>query len=204
VRKATRVVASALGVFAGIGGPEHGIFEIIRGNVSPESVMIASMGPPCDPEQVWHACEPAMTVIPNFLVTGILATIVGAITMVWAGFFVQRKRSGLVLMLLSVALLLVGGGLMPPVIGIVAGVIGTRINTPVKRQPTRVSRFLAALWPWTLVAFLGWMFAQFPFGYFFNDFMMSTGYFFPLLIVGLMILAIVSAFAYDRQHRQRT
>jgi hypothetical protein len=202
MRRATRIVASSLGVFAGIGGPEHGIFEIMRGNVRPESVMIASMRPPCNPEQVWHACEPAMTVIPNFLVTGILATIVGVITMVWAAFFTRRRRGGLVLILLSVALLLVGGGLMPPAIGIIGGVVGTRVNAPVKREATQVSRFLAKLWPWALVAFFTWMLAQFAVGHFFNAFLMRTGYAIPLLIVGLMVLSIVSAFAHDREHKQ--
>jgi hypothetical protein len=109
MRRATRILAAALGVFAGFGGPEHGIFEIMQGNVPPEGIFIASMGPPCNPEEVWHACEPAMTIIPNFLVTGILAVIIGIATMVWAAFFVHRRRGGLVLILLSIALLLVGG-----------------------------------------------------------------------------------------------
>jgi hypothetical protein len=199
MRRATRVVASALGVFAGFGGPEHGVFEIMRGNVRPEGLMIASMGPPCDPEQVWHACEPAMTIIPNSLVTGILAVIVGVVTMIWAGFFVQRKRGGLVLVLLSIVLLLVGGGLFPPLIGIVAGVVGTRINVPVKGQPTRFWGVLGNLWPWPLVGFFVWTLGQFVIGHFFNDFLMNSGFLSPLVIVGLMILSIVSAFAADRQ-----
>jgi hypothetical protein len=197
VRRATRIVASLLGAFAGFGGPEHGVFEIMQGNVRPESFMIVSMGPPCDPDQVWNACEPAMTVVPSFLVTGILSIIVGLITMVWAGFFVQRKRGGLVLILLSIALLLVGGGLFPPLIGIVAGVVGTRINAPAVRRTTGLSRFLAALWPWPLVAFFVWVFGQFVIGYFFNDFLLNSGFLIPFLIIGLMALAIASAFARD-------
>jgi hypothetical protein len=77
MRKATRLVAAALGVFAGFGGPEHGIFEMLQGHVKPEGLMIASMGPPCDPEKVWNLCKPAMTVVPSFLFTGILATLAG-------------------------------------------------------------------------------------------------------------------------------
>ncbi len=145
-----------------------------------------------------------MTIIPNFLVTGILALIVGLITMIWAAFFVHRKRGGLVLILLSIALLLAGGGLFPPLIGVVAGVVGTRINTPVKGQPTRVSGFLARLWPWPLVAFFVWTLGQFVIGHFFNAFLMSSGLFSPLMIIGLMVLSIVSAFAYDRQNRERS
>lgn len=197
MRRATRTVASALGIFAGFGGPEHGVFEIMRGNVRPEGLLIASMGPPCNPEEVWHACEPAMTIIPSFLVTGILAVTVGLATMVWAGFFVQRKRGGLVLILLSVLLLLVGGGLFPPVIGVVAGVVGTRINVPVTRRPTRLSRFLARLWPWPLVTFFVWTLGQFVVGHFFNEFLLNSGLFSPLMILGLMALAIASAFAHD-------
>ncbi len=199
MRKATRTVASLLGIFAGIGGPEHGIFEIMRGNVRPETIVFASMGPPCQPEEVWHACEPAMSIIPNYLVTGILATIVGLATIVWAAAFVQRKHGGLVLILLSIALLLVGGGLFPPLIGVVAGVIGTRINAPIKRQPMRLTPFLARLWPWSMVIFYVWMFGQFVFGYFFNEFMLNSGYVFPLLIIALMALAIASGIAYDVQ-----
>ncbi len=197
MRKATRIVAAALGLFAGFGGPEHGYFEILQGNVRPDSLMIASMGSPCDPENMWNACEPAMTVIPNMLVTGILATIVGLITMVWAAAFVQRKRGGLVLILLSVALLLVGGGIFPPVIGIIAGVVGTRIHAPITRQPTRLSRFLAKLWPWPLVGFFVWGFGQFIIGHFFNEFLMEYALLIPLFIIGLLILSIASGYAYD-------
>lgn len=197
MRRATRTVASALGAFAGFGGPEHGVFEVMQGHVRPESLIIVSMGPPCDPDQVWHGCEPAMTVVPSFLITGILSIIVGLITMVWAGFFVQRRRGGLVLVGLSIALLLVGGGLFPPLIGIVAGMIGTRIHAPVARRTTHLSRFLAALWPWPLVAFFVWVFGQFVVGYLFNDFLMNSGFLIPGLILGLMALTIASAFARD-------
>ena len=70
MRRATKTTASLLGAFAGFGGPEHGIFEIMQGHVRPDGLLITSMGPPCDPVQVWHGCEPAMTVVPSFLVMG--------------------------------------------------------------------------------------------------------------------------------------
>jgi hypothetical protein len=197
MRKATRIVASALGIFAGFGGPEHGYFEIIQGHVRPDSLIIAAMGPPCDPEKVWNLCEPAMTVIPSFLVTGILATVIGLITMIWAAAFVHRKHGGIVLMLLSIALLLVGGGLFPPVIGIIAGVIATRINAPLTRQPGSVLRFFAKLWPWPLVAFFVWAFGQFLVGHYFNEFLQKSGFLSPLLIVGLLVLSILTGYACD-------
>jgi hypothetical protein len=201
VRKATRIVAAALGIFAGIGGPEHGYFEIMRGNTRPESLVFPAMGPPCDPEEIWNLCEPAMTVIPSFLVTGIVATLIGILTIIWAAAFIHRRNGGPVLILLSIALLLTGGGLFPPLIGIASGVVATRINKPSKRPPERtpggITRALARLWPWPLVAFFVWLFGQFPIGYFFNDFLMESGAIIPLLIISLMVLAIISGCARD-------
>jgi hypothetical protein len=198
MRKATRIIAASFGVFAGIGGLEHGYFEILQGNVPPESLMIASMGPPCVPEEVWHACEPAMTILPSFLTTGILALLFGMITIAWSAFFVQRRWGGIILILLSIALLLFGGGIFPPVIGVIGGVVGTRINTPMKRQPTRVWRMFATIWPWALIIFFIFLFSQFVLGYFFNDFIIANAAVaFPLLILILMVVSILSAFGHD-------
>ena len=84
MRKATKTVATWFGIAAGIAGIEHGYFEILQGNTKPEGLMIPSMGPPCVPEEVWNACEPAMTIIPNFLITGILAVIIGLFVLIWS------------------------------------------------------------------------------------------------------------------------
>ena len=48
-----------------------------------------------------------MSILPNFLITGILAMLIGLAIIIWSVGFVQRKQGGLVLMLLSIALLLV-------------------------------------------------------------------------------------------------
>jgi hypothetical protein len=118
MKKVLRYVATVSGIFAGFGGPEHGYFQIQQGHVKPDSLLISSIGPPCDHESAWHLCEPAITVIPNMLITGIVATILGLLTMIWSAFFLHRKHGALILGLLCVALLLVGGGLVPPLIGL--------------------------------------------------------------------------------------
>ena len=119
----TRVAASALGIFSGLGGASHGPGEILQGNIAPNGLVIEAW-----PELATLAGEPAMTIIPSFLVTGILTIIFGLIVAVWAAKFVHRKNGGLVLILLSIIMLLVGGGLFPPVFGVAAGLIGTRIK----------------------------------------------------------------------------
>ena len=198
MRKATKTVAAFFGVIAGIAGIEHGIFEAMQGNARPESLMIPSMGPPCAPEKVWNACEPAMTVIPNFLATGILAIAIGLAMVVWAAAYLQRKNGGVILILLSIGLLLFGGGIFPPLIGIIGGVAGIKINAPVSEKPTSdFVRFLAKLWPGALVVFVVWILGQWVVGYFFNDFLQKNGLISVLLILTLMPLSVLSAYARD-------
>jgi hypothetical protein len=117
------VAASALGIFAGLGGASHGLGEILQGNTAPNGVMIKAW-----PELTALGGEPAMTIVPSLLGTGVLTIIFGLLVAVWAGKFVQRKSGGLVLILLSIIMLLVGGGIVPPFFGIAAGIIDALIN----------------------------------------------------------------------------
>ena len=198
MRKATKTVATWFGIAAGGAGIEHGIFEILQGNIQPESLMIESMGPPCVPEEIWNACEPAMTIIPNFLITGILAVIVGAAILIGSIFFVQRKYGGVSLILLSIALLLFGGGIFPPLIGIVGGSAGMKINKPFgQKQPGSLTRFAARLWPWPLVIFIGWILGQWVVGYFFNEFLQQNMIYGVVLILVMLPLSVFAAYAHD-------
>lgn len=198
MRKATKTVATWLGFTAGIAGMGHGFFEILQGNTKPQGWMILSMGPPCIPEEAWNACEPAMTLFPDFLITGVLAMIIGLLTMIWAVAFVQRPRGGIVLLMLSVGSLLFGGGFFPPLIGIVGGIAGMKINQPVNgKQANGRLRIGEKLWPWPLVIFLVWVFGQIVVGAFFNDFMQSIMWFGLLLILTTLPISVYSAFAQD-------
>lgn len=115
-------VISALGMFAGLGGATHGPGEILQGNVAPSDLYIMAW-----PSLTELSGEPAMTLIPNYMVEGVLTIIVGLIVAAWAWKYDQRKHGGLVLTALSLLLLLVGGGLVPPIIGMWAGMLGTII-----------------------------------------------------------------------------
>jgi hypothetical protein len=198
MRKSTRTTASWLGVAAGIAGLEHGYFEILQGNSKPAGLMIASIGPPCAPEEIWNACEPALTILPNFLITGFLAVILGLMILAWSAVFMKRKNAGTILILLSVALLLFGGGLFPPLIGIVGGAAGTKINEPfIGKQPGGILHLGVRLWPWLLVILLVWLFGQFPVGYFFNDFLKSIMGFGLLLILTMLPFSVYAGYAHD-------
>jgi hypothetical protein len=197
MRKATKTVATWMGIVAGIASLEHGYFEFLQGNTRPTGLAFPSWGPPCVPQEIWHACEPAMSILPNFLITGILAMLFSVLLMIWAGWFVQRKHGGLVQIGISIALLLFGGGFFPPIIAFIGGIAGTQINRPLSGQPARLTRFAARLWPWSLVIFVAWTLGQFPVGHFFNDFLKSIMGFSMLVILGSLALSVYAAHAHD-------
>ena len=118
-----KVAASTLGIFTGLGGASHGPGEMLLGNVAPSNIVFQAW-----PSLTALGGEPAMTLIPNLLVTGILTIAVGVLLAVWAAKFISRKHSGLMLILFTIVLLLVGGGIVPPLFGVAAGVIATVFN----------------------------------------------------------------------------
>ncbi len=126
-----KTAASIIGVMAGLMGASHGPGEILQGNMAPKGFVImawpqlASSG---------LAGEPAVSVIPSFMAAGILTIIVAALVVAWAGTFLERKQGGLLLILLSLTMLAVGGGVVPPMFGIAAGILGALINYNARNQ----------------------------------------------------------------------
>jgi hypothetical protein len=156
-------------------------------------------------EEVWHGCWPALTVVPNYLATGILAGLLSLVVVVWSAAFVDRKRGGLVLMALSALMLPVGAGMIPAVLGLIAGAVATRIHEPLawwrKRLTSPMLHRLAALWPWSLLAYFAWIPVQWIMGHFFNQFMLDQAFLFLSIEFGLLLLTIVTAIAGDVRSR---
>ena len=119
----TIAVASILGIFAGIGGASHGPGEILQGNIAPDGIIIEAW-----PALTLLAGEPAMTLIPSFIISGILTVTTGVAVTILAATRIQSKNGALILILLSTMMLFVGGGLIPPAFGVVAGIIGLQIR----------------------------------------------------------------------------
>jgi hypothetical protein len=206
---ATRAVASTLGVLVGLAGIEHGFFEMLQGNVTLSGMMIDAIGPA---QRFWeYGTEPALTIIPNLFVTGILAMIVGLSVTIWAGYYIDRKYGARVLMLLSTVLWLVGGGFAPIFMAIFASVTATRINKPLNwwhaHLPPSIRGFLARLWPWSIIIFvvvfvIGVEIAIFgyPLLWFYSaEVTFSIQYTLAYIMVGFMPVSILTAFAYDIQ-----
>ena len=150
--RATRMVVAVLGALVGAAGIEHGVGEMLQGPVRPDGLLIMSW-PDAAALEVLSG-EPAMTIIPDLRVTGLLAVAVGMTILVWSIGFVARRHGGSVLIGLSVLSLLLGGGLAPPAMGIVVGLVAARIGAPPGRRPGPLLRRLAPVWRWFLTAAL--------------------------------------------------
>jgi hypothetical protein len=158
-RRATRMVVGALGALVGLVGVEHGVGEVLQGSGRADGLVFQSW-PDVAAFDVLSG-EPAMTVVPDLLVTGVLAILVGLTVVVWSIRFVGRRHGGLVLIGLSVLLLLVGGGLFPPLMGVVIGTVVARTSRAEDAPPRPLLAAIAPAWPWfltaSLVGYLGLM-----------------------------------------------
>jgi len=101
---------------------------------------------------LWRAGPAHISIAAFFAFLGITVFVSPrAVSVSGAVGFVQRERGGTILILLSLVMLLVGGGFVSSFIGIIAGAAGTQIYALLTwwraRQPSFL-RLLAMLWPW--------------------------------------------------------
>jgi hypothetical protein len=195
---ATRTVVATFGLVVAMAGMEHGIGEILQGPVAPPDLVFQSW--PDTPGFAILNGEPALTVIPNLAVTGVLAVAASVALAVWVVRFAHRGRGPLVLLVLSVVLLLVGGGLFPPLIGILLAVAAARIGVA-GREPGQWARRAAPAWSIALAVGVAGYLALFP------GMVLASSLFgvasdgFVLLFAGLafggLISALGTARAYD-------
>ena len=151
MNRATRIIVTVVGIMLGIAGMEHGFFEVLQGNTPTDGLIIKAIG---ENLHLWGS-EEAFTIIPNLLITGIVAMLVGLAVIVWSVGFVHTRRGPLVLGLLFIALFMFGGGIAAQVMFapfLVAA--ATRIHKPLawwrKALPAGIRPALAKLWPCTL------------------------------------------------------
>jgi hypothetical protein len=206
---ATRITAMALGIVTGIAGMEHGFFELLQGNVASNGLVIEAIGPI---QRFWElGTEPALTILPNFLVTGILAMTLGLAMIIWSGAFVHKKQGAPVLAFLTIGLFLFGGGFAPIGSALVAILAAARINKPLtwwkKHLPVRIQGFLTKSWKWSLVivvivylyclwvAIFGWPLTLFFDATTVNNIQLVTG----LGLLAVMVYLLPAGFAFDIQ-----
>ena len=151
---ATRAIATTIGVFFGLfSGMNHGLFEILQGNTPTDGLFIHAIG---KAQRFWPlGTEDAFTLLPNFMLTGIVSMLVGLAIIVWSLWFLPGKHGRAVFLGLFILSFLVGGGIGQVAFFIPAWAFATRMDKPLtwwrKVLPRSTWLFLSRFWILTLV-----------------------------------------------------
>lgn len=208
MKKAMHVFVATFGGIIGLMGLEHAVGEILQGNIQQDGLFILSW--PDSPFFRILSGEPAMTIVPNMLITGILAAIFSLMYFVGAVWYVDRKHIGLVLMILTIPMLLFGGGIFPPVLGVLIGFFASRARAMTtwteKKFSEGLQNLLARVWPWAFAACLLSWFMMVPgvpvVSYYFSS--VSDAYIFTILGCMFVFLVLTALAGMARDARVKT
>jgi hypothetical protein len=150
--RSTSIYVQIFGILVGLGGALHGVFETLQGNQPTGGIVLPEIG--------------ALTLIPNYLATGIAAIIVGSLVIIWTVGFINQRMWPSVFIILCLLLFLVGGGFAQVLVIIMAWMVSTQIHNPLswweKMIPHRIRSIFARLWLAILI--LGLLFFTVGFG----------------------------------------
>jgi len=199
MNSATKIIVTSLGVLIGVSSIiNHGFFEILQGNKTAgffiESVGEGNfIGAP--------AGEEAITLIPNFLYSGIATILVSLFIIIWS------------LNLLCILLSFAGGGTAQAVIVLLTWAASMRMHRPLtlgqKVMLSNFGRMFSNFWVQFLVSGIILiltatqiaLFKTFPWVsdeqkiLFISMIMLITG-------IGVILLAIISGLAYDLENEE--
>jgi hypothetical protein len=138
------LTAPILGILSGLGALEHAVGEMRQGSSTPDGLVFESWvdGPIAD----HMGGEPAMSLIPHLFLSGLATALVAAMMIGLCLAPSRATRRGWGLVGLSVAMLLVGGGFAPPIIGALAGGSALMLRSPAD-SPRGLRLLLARAWP---------------------------------------------------------
>lgn len=133
--RSTRIQVIIMTMLAGLSGLGHGIPEILQGN-KPTVDIATRIG--------------AISLLPNYLITGVFAVVFSITIIVWVIGFIDKKYGIIIYLMLSIFLVLVGGGIAIIFGFLLSWPIATRIHKPLslwrKIIPENIRKILAKLW----------------------------------------------------------
>jgi len=154
MNRATHANAVAVGVLFAIGGMTHGLLEALQGNAPTGGPVISAVPAGSGWSRWTEGAEAAFTVIPNYLLTGLVAMAVSVALLLWSLRRLHTPAGPRIYLLLFVLLFLTGGGIGQVLFFIPGWAVATRIHKPLSwwRQalPPSLRRPLAQAWPWLL------------------------------------------------------
>ena len=194
--KFTAILFSIFGAFFGL---EHGIGEVLQGNISTQGLKIYAYSAPGLAFPFGR--EPALSVVPNYLISGILSILLGLIIIIWSIKLIQIKFGGLGLLCISIILFLTGGGFGPFTTLIFASIAALKKNSNFiwwkRLLPFGFRTFIAKLFPYVTILFLSWIPFELILGFFFGIGYPYPGYLLAYIFPVIMFFTILTAFSND-------
>ncbi len=159
MNRATTTLFLTLSILAGIMGIEHGIGEVLEGYQPTAGIYILSW-----PNSAFFKImggEPAMTIIPNYFITGLFAIFFSGAFLFLSVRSSPDRKGITILFVLLLLMLLTGAGFGPPILGLIAVLVALKRNSQLKtwrKLPSKLHRVLGMLWPWSFtLCLIGWL-----------------------------------------------
>jgi hypothetical protein len=142
-----RISSAATGTLCGLTGILAGIFLILRGNEPTNILKISTIGPEY---LMWEdSTYVAWTLVPNFLISGIITLIVSTALVFVSIFYINKRYGSIVFLALSVLQLLTGGGFVID-LAVITFLLSLGINSKLKGWRkiflNKWGKLLASLW----------------------------------------------------------
>lgn len=190
-----KVSTVVLITYTAIIGFIHGVGEILQAGSKSNSNLIYALDV-ADPDKVWHAGLPAFSVIPEFLISGIITVLISIAIVIFANLLIESNYFKF-FPLLFILLFLFGGGFVPPFIGIITStyyVIKKESNMNNKQPPSFLRKLIAKLWIYLISVLILWLPLSWIIGWIFPAFMLQiSSVTFIMLDIILPILILVAA-----------
>jgi hypothetical protein len=196
MKSAAKTLSVLLMLYASLLTVIHGINEIRQGPEPIENVFIHAVGAPCQPEAVWHACLPALSILPTYQTAGIGTLFLTGLFLPWGVFSLKVRRRSLLLLALAILLLLAGGGFIAFFINLIAGLTLYQ-SFSVRKRPKGLTRFFGAFWPWAPIGYFSLVGFELLGGIVNNPLILKVGGVLLPLEFLTLILAMFSALARD-------
>ncbi|QRN84497.1 hypothetical protein JR338_12995 (plasmid) [Chloroflexota bacterium] len=197
MNKATRILVLTLVLYAALLTSLHGLSEYHQGASPTNGISIHAIGAPCEPDLVWHACFPALTIFGTYDTAGLMTLILTGLLIARSIRPMKKARQGLLLILLGGLLFISGGGFIAFFIVLVAGTAAFFKPKGKQGEISPFSQKMANGWPWLLVIYLLIVGLEALLGAFNNELASQlSGILLPIEFT-ILILAAVAAHAWD-------
>ena len=151
---ALRMGSIAFGMLCGITGTVAGIFLILQGDKPISGVTISYIG--TGYQMSGHETYFALTLIPNFLYSGITSLLASTSLIIWTLLQIHKKEGSSVFLLLSIVQFLSGGGFVID-LAVITFFLSLGIDKSLHRWRrifnNQLGQTLAALWTPSLIAY---------------------------------------------------